>query len=192
MKFADINPSAVEVAAGHLFHRVQLRRAVSSSVQVNGVLLPPVGLMSGRFCLRDEPVAYFADSAHTALYESLFRRETQSQNIDNLCKRSLLSFVSAGYLRLVDLRDLAEPYPVLHSLRFEQTQALSQECRNKGFNGILYSSAQHPGHSCTVLFKSGITKLIKASEQRLVKEGSRRLLKVVQMALWRSGVPLAN
>lgn len=192
MKFAEINPSAVELAAGRLFYRVQLQRAIHGSVKLGDVLLPPTGLLSGRFCLQDEPVAYFADSDQTALYESLLRRETQAQSIANLRKRCLTTFVSQSSLRLVDLRDLAEPYPVLHSLRFQQTQALSRECRAKGFNGILYSSAQHPGHTCAALFRTGIENLATLTAQPLVKKQTNRLLKVVQTALWRSGVPLAD
>lgn len=75
-------------------------------------------------------------------------------------------------LRLVALRNLAEPYPVLQSSRFKQTQALSGECRAKGFDGIAYLSTQHPEHTYTALFKCGFMKLIKVNEQLLVKPKS--------------------
>lgn len=78
MRFAELNPPIIELAAGQVFHRVQLIRPRSNSVLLNGLSLPPVGLRHGRFCLADDPVAYLADSAETALYESLLRRETVS------------------------------------------------------------------------------------------------------------------
>jgi hypothetical protein len=60
MKFKELNPSVVELASANIFYRVQSVRARSSNVVINGVSLPPVGLMSSRFCLSDEPVAYLA------------------------------------------------------------------------------------------------------------------------------------
>jgi len=77
---------------------------------MNGLSLPPVGLMQGRFCLSSEPVAYLADSPQTALYESLLRRETVSRTLSELRRRCLVEFVTSGPLRLADVRGLAEPY----------------------------------------------------------------------------------
>ena len=74
--------------------------------------MPPVGLMYGRYCLPDEPVAYLADSPETALYETLLRRDTVSRSLSELRRRCLVEFVTTGPLRLADLRGLAEPYPV--------------------------------------------------------------------------------
>ena len=79
MKFKELNPSVVELASANIFYRVQSVRARSSNVVINGVSLPPVGLMSSRFCLSDEPVAYLADSQETALYESLLRRQSAAR-----------------------------------------------------------------------------------------------------------------
>ena len=76
MKFKDLNPAVIELPASYLFHRVQLIRPRANSLQMNGLSMPPVGLLHGRFCLPKEPVAYLADSQETALYESLLRRET--------------------------------------------------------------------------------------------------------------------
>lgn len=190
MKFRDLNPNVIELAAPRVFHRVQLNRPRATSVQINGLSMPPVGLMLGRFCLPDEPVAYLADSQETALYESLLRRETVSRTLSELRRRSLVEFVSTGPLRLADLQSLAEPYPVLQSLRVAQTQELAADCRALSLDGVIYTSAQHPQHTCVALFQSGITRLSKSNSQRLVKPGSDRLLKVLQTALWRSGVPL--
>lgn len=192
MKFKDLNPSVVELASANVFYRVQLVRARSSNVVINGVSLPPVGLMSGRFCLSDEPVAYLADSQETALYESLLRRETVSRSLVELRRKCLVTFETASKLRLADLRRLAEPYPVLQSLRFTQTQEFAKDCRSQGLDGIIYASAQHPHHDCTALFRSGIEQLRKIESQRLVKLGSDRLLGVLATALWRSGVPLVG
>ena len=190
MKFKVLNPSVIELAAPSVFHRVQLIRSRATSVSINGLSMPPVGLMHGRFCLTHEAVAYLADSPETALYESLLRRETVSRSLSELRRRCLTEFVTKGTLRLADLRDLAEPYPVLQSLRVAQTQEFAADCRSFGLDGILYASAQHPHHSCVALFQSGIHQLSKHGSQRLVKVGTNQLLQVLQTALWRSGVPL--
>lgn len=190
MKFKDLNPPVIELPAPSVFHRVQLIRSRTTSLQMNGLSMPPVGLMHGRFCLPNEPVAYLADSQETALYESLLRRETLGRSLSELRRKSLVEFVTTGPLRLADLRGLAEPYPVLQSLRVVQTQELAADCRAEGLDGVVYASAQHPTHTCVALFQSGITRLSKRSSQRLVKPGTNRLLKVLQMAIWRSGVPL--
>jgi len=190
MKFTDLNPSLIELAPQHVFYRVQLIRSRSTSVVLNGLSMPPIGLMHGRFCLPSTSVAYLADSPETALYESLLRRETVSRSLSELRRKCLVEFVTKSTLRLADLRDRAEPYPVLQSMRVAQTQEFAMDCKVMGLDGILYASAQHPQHSCIALFESGIATLRKRSSQRLVKLGTNRLLSVAQTALWRSGVPL--
>lgn len=190
MKFKDINPSVIELAAPYVFYRVQLIRSRVTSVQMNGLSMPPVGLMHGRFCLPYEPVAYLADSPETALYEALLRRETVSRSMSELRRKCLVEFVTTDTLRLADLRGLAEPYPVLQSLRVAQTQELAADCRVMGLDGVVYASAQHPQHTCIALFQSGIGCLSKHGSHRLVKARTNRLLKVVQTALSRSLVPL--
>lgn len=190
MKFKDLNPSVIELAAPYVFYRVQLIRSRATSLKMNGLSMPPMGLMHGRFCLPHEPVAYLADGPETALYESLFRRETVSRTISELRRKCLVEFATTGTLRLADLRGLAEPYPVLQSLRVAQTQELAVDCRAMELDGVVYASAQHPHHTCIALFQSGISQLSKRDSQRLVKMGTNRLLQVVQTALWRSGVPL--
>lgn len=79
---------------------------------------------------------------------------------------------------------------MLQSLRTAQTQELAADCRAMSRDGVVCASAQHPQHTCVALFQSGINRLSKRSSQRLIKPGSDRLLKVLQTALWRSGVPL--
>jgi RES domain-containing protein len=157
---------------------------------MNGAAMPPVGLMHGRYCLPNEPVVYLADSPETALYESLLRRETVSRSLSELRRRCLVEFVTTGTLRLADVHGLAEPYPVLQSLRVAQTQELAADCRAMNLDGMVYASAQHPHHTCVALFHTGIKQLSKRASQRLVKPGTNRLLQVLQTALWRSGVPL--
>ena len=145
---------------------------------------------SGRFCLPDQVTAYLADSADTALFESQFRRETKSRSLGDLRKRALLQFTTTQPLRLVDLRPLAEPYPLLLSLRIEQTQALAIDCVNAGYQGLIYASAQHLQHSCICLFPEGIAALKRQQQWPLVKSGTRQLLQAVVDAARRSGVPL--
>lgn len=190
MKFKDINPSVIELAAPHALYRVQLIRSRATSVRMKGLSMPPVGLMHGRFCSPGEPVACLADSQETALYESLLRRETVSRTLSALRRKCLVEFATTGSLRLADLRSLAEPYPVLQSLRVAQTQELAADCRARALNGVIYASAQHPQHGCIALFASGIDQLPKLRSQRLVKANTNRLWQVAQVALWRSGVPL--
>lgn len=190
MKFRDLNPPVVELPYPCILHRVQLIRPRANSLRMNGLSMPPIGLMHGRFCLPNEPVAYLADSPETALYESLLRRETVSRALSELRRRCLTEFVTTDALRLADLRGLAEPYPVLQSLRTTQTQEFAVECRAMALDGVAYASAQHPQHFCVALFNSGIGRLSKRGSRRLVKTGTNRLLQVLQTSIWRSGVPL--
>lgn len=190
MKFKDLNPPIIELPVPSVLHRVQLIRSRTTSLQMNGLSMPPAGLMHGRFCLPNEPVAYLADSEETALYESLFRRETVSRSLSELRRKCLVEFVTTGPLRLADLRGLAEPYPVLQSLRVAQTQELAADCRARDLDGVAYASAQHPNHTCIALFRSGIGRLSKRSSKRLVKPDTNRLLQVLQKAIGRSFVPL--
>jgi hypothetical protein len=133
-----------------------------------------------------------ADSADTALFESQFRRETKSRSLDDLRKRSLLQLTTTQSLRLVDLRPLAEPYPLLLSLRIEQTQTLALDCFKAGHQGLIYASAQHLQHACVCLFPEGIAALKRQEQWPLVKPGTRQLLHTVLDAARRSGVPLLD
>jgi hypothetical protein len=192
MKFKDLKPSLIQLPAGQNFYRVQLTRARKTSVRINGLLLSPTGLKTGRFCLDTEPTAYMANSEHTALYESMFRRDIQSRSLSDLAKRSLAKFTNKAPLRLADLRGLAATYPVLQAQRFSSTQAFAYECRQHDLDGIIYESAQHPHHTCVAVFESGIAKLKKVSSLPLVKPNSRQLLRCVTEAARRSAVPLID
>lgn len=190
MNLKELNPPLIELPAGQTFFRVQLLRARPGSVKANGMLLAPVGVMSGRFCLPDQPTAYLADSADTALFESLFRRDTVSRSMGELHKRALLQFKTTQALRLVDFRPLAEPYPMLQSLRVAHTQALARDAFQAGLQGLVYASAQHPQHACVCLFPEGMKALKRQQQWPLVQRGTRRLLHAVVDAARRSGVPL--
>lgn len=190
MNLKELKPPLIELPAGQMFFRVQLLRARPDTVKTNGLLLPPAGVLSGRFCLPDQVTAYLADSADTALFESQFRRETKSRSLSDLRKRALLQFTTKQPMRLVDLRPLAEPYPLLLSLRIEQTQALALDCFQAGYQGLIYASAQHMQHSCICLFPEGIAALKRQQQWPLIKPGSQQLLREVVDAARRSGVPL--
>ena len=190
MNLKELKPPLIELPAGQTFFRVQLMRARSGSVRTNGLLLPPAGVLAGRFCLPDRVTAYLADSPDTALFESLFRRDAISRSLDELRKRALLQFISIQALRLADLRPLAEPYPLLQSLRFAQTQALARDCIKAELQGLVYASAQHPQHFCVCLFPSGIATLKRQHQWPLIKPRTRQMLHAVVDAARRSGVPL--
>ena len=142
--------------------------------------------------MRAEATAYLADSELTALYESIFRRDVHSRSLDELARKSLVQFITKGRLRLADLRNLAEPYPVLQAQRIAITQAFAQECRAQLLDGIVYASAQHPQHACIALFASGMMQVKKVASLPLVKPGTRQLLTCVTDAARRSGVPLVD
>lgn len=190
MNLKELKPPLIELPAGQTFFRVQLLRTRPGTVKTHGLLLPPAGVLSGRFCLPDQVTAYLADSAGTALFESLFRRETKSRSLGDLRQRALLQFTTTQPLRLVDLRPLAEPYPLLLSLRIEQTQALALDGVKADHQGVIYASAQHLQHACVCLFPQGIAALRRQHQWPLVKRGSRQLLHAVVDAARRSGVPL--
>lgn len=192
MNLKDLKPPLIELPAGQTFFRVQLLRARRGTVKTNGLLLAPAGTLSGRFCLPDQVTAYLADSVDTALFESRFRRDTKIRCLEEFQKRALARFVTTSSLRLLDLRHLAESYPLLQSLRYEQTQALAFESFNAGHQGVIYASAQQAEHACICLFPSGILALKRQQQQPLVKPGTRRLLHVVLDAARRSGVPLID
>lgn len=190
MKFTELNPPVIELPENLQLHRVQRIEAPPNSVRLNGHVLAPAGLLTGRFDLSDESITYLADSEFTALYESLLRREIHSCSIELLRERLLASFRSLTRLRVADLRGLEEQYPVLQSARYAITQRFAADCRKRGLDGILYASAQHPTHACLCLFESGIRKLRRISATPLVKPGTRQLHWAVVNALNGSRIAL--
>ncbi|MEJ8816219.1 RES family NAD+ phosphorylase [Variovorax ureilyticus] len=190
MNLNDLNPPLVELPPNLTWYRIQRTRALRGSVRLRGFVLPPKGVMAGRFDLSDEATAYLADSELTALYESEFRREATSCHIERLRKRSLTSFSATATLRLVDLRGLEEQFPVLQSLRYEATQAFAADCRSAGAHGVLYASAQHSYHACVCLFEAGIDRMKRIAQVDLVLPGTGRLHQSVVLAARGSAVPL--
>jgi hypothetical protein len=190
MNLNEINPPIIELPINEIWHRVQLLKKRRVSVFRRGFILAPAGGLSGRFDLPDELTAYLADSELTALYESLFRRETRNCSLYRLKERGLVTFQSIKRLRLIDLRGSEEKYPVLQSLRYESTQAFALECRKSGVDGILFASAQHPYHGCLSLFETGIAGLKCLTIIPLVHSGSDRLHQYVVDAANRSQVQI--
>lgn len=192
MKLHDLNPPILEIPKQERWHRIQRIKAIKGSVRSNGFVLPPTGLLASRFDLSDQATAYLADSAETALYESLFRREARSCSMATLSQRAVVVFETTQRLRLADLRGHEEPFPVLHSLRYATTQQLAQDCAHHGLHGLLYASAQHPHHSCLCIFSSGIAMMRRLTVTPLVEPGSSRLHKAVVKAAYGSRVPLLD
>lgn len=190
MNFKDFHPPILEIPAHQVWHRVQRTSTRLNSVRIKGYVLAPTGVLTGRFDLADEPIAYLADSPETALYEAVFRREVRSYHFDRLLARSLVTFETLASLRLADLRGLEERYPVLQSMRYEISQKFAQDCRQQGLHGILYASAQHPHHSCVCLFKQGIEQTRKLTVNALVEPGTGNLLKSAANAARGSQVPI--
>lgn len=190
MNLHDLHPPTLEISAHETLYRIQRTRARRDSVRIKGYVLAPIGGLTGRFDLPDEPIAYLADSPETALYEAVFRREVRSYHWDRLLERSLVAFETRTCLQLVDLRGLEESYPVLQSMRYELSQKFAQDCQQKGLHGIVYASAQHPRHSCICLFKLGIERTIKRMAIALVEPISGNLHHTVVNAARGSQVPI--
>lgn len=174
---------------GATLYRVQLRRARRNSQRIGPLRLAPPGLMSGRFDLHGAPVAYLAESPDTALYEAVFRREVLAVSLARLLQRSLLSLQTDASLTLADLRGHAAAWPVLQSLRFGATQTLAADLHGRGFDGIVYRSAQHHGQDCHALFGPALTHLRRGWSRPLVNAGGGMHRLCVQ-ALRGSQVPL--
>ena len=190
MNFNNLELPYVELPAQQPWHRIQRTRALPVSVRVNGFILAPAGVLNGRFDLADDVTAYLADTVGTALYETRFRRDAFACSLAQLREYSAVCFKSNRRLQLVDLRGLGEKSPALQSLRYQSTQALANECKGAALDGIIYSSAQHPQHSCICLFQQGMRKMKRHSSHPLVEPGTDRLLPAVLRAAQGSLVPL--
>jgi RES domain-containing protein len=190
MHYHELNAPVIEVPKQTLWYRIQRIKALKGSVRTNGFVLPPTGIMAGRFDIKTQATAYLADSPETALYESLFRREARSCTLDNLRQRALVIFESTQRLRFADIRGHEESFPVLQAMRYEDTQELAQDCWLQGLHGLVYASAQHPYHSCLCLFSTGMTGVRRLSIAPLIAPNSTRLHKAVVNAAHGSRVPL--
>lgn len=191
MTFDESTP-ILELPGNQTWYRIQLIRPHPESVCPNGFVLRPAQGVAARFDVAGVAIAYLADAPETALYESVFRREVRSCSMERLRRRALATFLVRERMRVADLRSLAEPFPVLLSQRYESTQAFAQSCEERGLHGVLYSSAQHPGHSCLAMFPAGIALARRVGTQALVKPRTSQLLRPVMTALRGSMVPLVD
>jgi hypothetical protein len=174
---------------GATFYRVQFSRARRDSQRIGPLRLAPPGLMTGRFDLHGTPVAYLAESPETALYEALFRREVLAVSMARLAQRSLMSLQIDAPLTLADLRGHATTWPVLQSLRFSATQGLAADLHRRGFDGIVYRSAQQHGQDCHALFGPALAHLRRRWSQPLIHAGGS-LHRLCAQALRGSQIPL--
>lgn len=153
MKLADLgNLSPYRLAQGQSLFRVQRAAVVGAAIARGALHLAPVGSLSGRFDLVGVSCAYLAEAPDTALFEAVFRRESTGVSVAALQLRELLAVQTRFEFVLGDLRPHATAWPVLHSLRFSETQSLAAEVHKAGFNGLIYRSAQHFTQDCVVLF----------------------------------------
>lgn len=153
MKLHDLQYApTTSLAVSQTVYRVQRSRAHPDSVRVGALRLAPAADTSSRFAIGTEPVAYFAESPETALYESLVRREAVLLSMKMVSARALLCLRTTRSLQLLDLRPHAPSWPVLQSLRFEATQGIAKDALATGFDGIVYRSAQQYGQDCLVVF----------------------------------------
>lgn len=190
MNFIELNPPVIELPETQTWHRVQRTKAISGSVRLDGHVLPPTGLLTGRFDLPNEATSYLADSEETALYEAVFRREIHSYPLQRLKERSLAAFETTERLRVAGIRGLEEQHPVLQSARYVITREFALDCCDRGLDGILYASAQHANHGCVCLFESGIRKLKRTAATPLVKSDTQQLHRAVVRAAQGSRVPI--
>ena len=133
---------------------------------------------------------YFAERPEIALYEAICRREAVGVSYALMAKRSLLSVQASAKLSLLDLRPHASSWPVLHSLRFDQTQALAAVAHAAGFSGIVYTSAQQYGRDCFALWRPALKALLRIYVISLVEPGAGNLHVALATALNGSRLPL--
>ncbi|MDG0852200.1 RES family NAD+ phosphorylase [Roseateles puraquae] len=191
MKLADLEfvPS-FELPAPTVLYRVQRIRARRGTVRIGRLLLPPSGLLSGRFDVAGVSVGYFAEAPETAVYESLCRREVISVSMQAAAQRALLCLQTAAPLKLLDLRMHASSWPVLQSLRLHHTQELAMQALGQGFAGIAYCSAQQHGMDCYAIFGDGLRSLRALWAESLTEPGTGNLHGMLAAALKGSQVPL--
>lgn len=107
-----------------------------------------------------------------------------------MAKRSLLSVQTTATVRLLDVRPYATSWPVLQSLRFEQTQALAAQAHAEGFSGIVYRSAQQFGMDCFALWGPALTVVRRMTLERLLEPKTGNLHGALATALVGPQVPL--
>ena len=93
-------------------------------------------------------------------------------------------------LQLGDLRPHTPNWPVLQSLRFQETQELARDAYAAGLEGLIYRSAQQYGQDCVVIFDPSPSMVAARSKAALVGAGDA-LNRWVVLAAKRSKLPLA-
>jgi RES domain len=170
-------------------YRVQRTAALSTTVTVGPLLLPPAGLLSGRFDLATMDVGYFAETPETAAFEALARREAKTLSLAVLGQRGLICVQATLALQLLDLRPHTPTWPVLQSQRMHVTQTLAAAALQAGFEGIVYRSAQQYGHDCYAVFGAALHGFNSVWSQPVLKP-SGAIHPAVMAAIQGAQIPL--
>jgi hypothetical protein len=170
-------------------YRVQRTAALITTVTVGPLLLPPAGLLSGRFDLATMDVGYFAETPETAAFEALARREAKTLSLAVLGQRGLICVQATLALQLLDLRPHTPTWPVLQSQRVHVTQTLAAAALQAGFEGIVYRSAQQYGHDCYAVFGAALHGFNSVWSQPVLKP-SGAMHPAVMAAIRGAQIPL--
>lgn len=191
MKLSDLNfVHETTFPEASTIWRIQRLRARTGSVAIGAIRLPPTGLMLGRFDLLAEPVGYFAETAETAIHETLTRREATGLPLKSIADRAILCIQTKANLRLMDLRPHTTQWPVLQALRYSETQKLADTVRQAGFNGVIYHSAQQYDRDCYAVFGDALSKMKLVYRHPLIEPGTGNLHKALVKAVTGSVVPV--
>ncbi|OWQ92234.1 hypothetical protein CDN99_07805 [Roseateles aquatilis] len=153
MQFCNFNYlPTLELRAGEVLFRVQRIAPTPQTPRLGPVKLQQPGGMTGRLDLSDRPTVYFARHPQTALYETHFRRNVHTVDPVALKGCELIAVKTTLRMKLVDLRPHVSDRPGLHSVRIRATQCLATDLCERGFDGLVYRSAQHADHDCVLLF----------------------------------------
>jgi hypothetical protein len=171
-------------------YRVQRTKVRPGTVVRGGLLLPPPGLMTGRFDVPGLTTGYFATTMQTALLESVARRTKQAVALADLRAREMVCLKQVDKLKLLDLRGQEHEFPDLVSERYGRCQRLASEANEAGLDGVIYASAQHPDEHCFTVFEPQLHKLTVIEHIPLVVPRGKQIFKVVQDTLERANLPL--
>lgn len=160
-------------------YRIQPLRSRRGNRAIGPVRVPPPGALSGRFCLQDGRVAYFADTPVTAGYEAFGRREQTLMSLDRLRRAEVLCAGVDDEFVLLDMMPFAAEYPVLQATRFGPTQALAAQAAAAGYDGVAYLSAQRHGGICYALFEHVLPAVRARWRQRLIDPATGNLHRIV-------------
>ena len=132
-----------------------------------------------RAWLLDGPLSSYIEAFQALLERGRYAEGSSAASVQTTAK-----------LPLLDLRPHASSWPVLHSLRFDQTQALAAEAHAAGFLGVVYKSAQQYDNDCFALWGQALTALRRMFVDSLVEPGSGNLHIALATALKGSRLPL--